>query len=138
MFTKLQLSIIVLLAILTMIYSFQQTEHFADSRPFKLKLTDINKYITFNGYFDANATGTSFKLGSKDSLLYNDKCLLCNDGSVFTTACDNKKGTIYFKSGSINCLDSSMGGSDMQLYLKKNYRFEKGGSTALKLERVYI
>ena len=137
MFTKLQLSIIVLLAILTMIYSFQQTEHFADSRPFKLKLTGINKYITCNGYFGANATGTSFKLGSKDSLLLNDKCILYN-GSVFTTACDNKKGTVYFKNGSINCCDSSMGGSCKLLYLKNNLTFATGDAGALKLERVYI
>jgi len=142
MFTKLQLSIIVLLAILTMIYSFQQTEHFADTKSFKLKLTGADKYLSYKilsstGYFGADATGTSFTLGSNDLLMYNNTCLVYDSSleGLYTTGCNNKKGSILFTKGGINCLKNNDSGN-VQLYLKTDYGFAKGANAQLKLERV--
>jgi hypothetical protein len=91
MLTKLELSIIVLLAILTMIYSFQQTEHFGSYKDFRLRVKGTSNYYLYNqqyqGFLSTRDTGAYYYLGTNNSLvskrgyatkIYDNKCLFYN------------------------------------------------------------
>jgi hypothetical protein len=161
MFTKLQLSIIVLLVILAMIYSLQQTEYFSASGPFRLKLTGTDTYLFNNpnkdNEFDVTKNskgGAYYEVDSKSYLIckhgfntkiYKDKCFFyvtnsngsnSNSKKLTSDKCSSKKENIIsFKDGVISYHREN---TNSPHYLQKeNFKFRFGKSSAAKFEKVY-
>ena len=161
MLTKLQLSIIVLLAILTMIYSLQQTEYFSASTGFRLKLTGTDTYLFNNpkkdNAFDVTKSskgGAYYEVDSKSYLtckrgfgatIYNDKCFFyvtnsngsnSNNKNLTPDKCSSKKENIIsFKDGVISHHQENT--SSPHYLQKENFKFRYGKSSAAKFEKVY-